>query len=828
MTATTLTVPERFTITINMTSDWHVGEGLGRGEVDSIVQRDDEGLPYIPGKTLTGILRDGCEQVALALDNRGEKEKWQKWVEFIFGDQPALAPEAVEADPRPAVVGIGSAYLEETLRKALIAKPKLKNAIAFIKPGVAIDPETGSAMSDFLRFEEVVRMDAVLRSERCSLDFSLYPNITDEQKETAFALLVAGAKIVERLGGKRRRGHGNCTITIDDKGEDYLRWLQENYSKINEPPEWKNPVISNNDQHLIDAEANHSKWYAVPLTIKTLAPVVIPKRTVGNVVECLDYIPARYFLGYLHEKFGQCLNVSQAIALNHLIVTNSTLSIEGVPSRPTPFCLFTEKLNGDIKKGRRVYNRLKEPEPEGVQLKGERGGYLAEFNGSHFPEYKTIKLQVNTHNTIYDPVQRPTSDVGGVYSYQAIPAGTVFQAELRLTEGIKDHLDKKLPSWWQELTGNLRIGQSKKDQYGLIEIQAESPIEYPNHFQNMGKIEALYVWFLSDVLLRNERLNPTTDPHDFRRELERELEGQSKVKLVCPDLPNPEEEEQQASEEQELLSLMMRSRRTGAWHVRWGLPRPTLVGWQAGSCVVYKVTEGEVDPAKLAELEARGIGDRRAKGYGQVCFNDPLLMEKLSQLQGKESNKKSGDPPNDTFPGIPRNHQAFEYARIIEMAAWREAIENKALAIAHKKEKRQSILGIVITKDNNQPKSQPSMSQLGGVRSNLRKLRSEDDIEAISKWIETLKDKREKQWENTDQGFKKISDLVTKTATVWTHLELDLRSLVITENGLEQLKKDLWAEAVRTLVYAIIRAHKRALEDEMQKIDEQSQTNGVA
>lgn len=78
-----LDVPSSFTITIRMASDWHVGSGTGRGEIDSEVQRDADSFPYIPAKTLTGILRDGCEQVALALDNGGERGKWHNWVNFF-------------------------------------------------------------------------------------------------------------------------------------------------------------------------------------------------------------------------------------------------------------------------------------------------------------------------------------------------------------------------------------------------------------------------------------------------------------------------------------------------------------------------------------------------------------------------------------------------------------------------------------------------------------------------------------------------------------------------------------------------------------------------
>ncbi|HBL14417.1 MAG TPA: hypothetical protein DD379_24120, partial [Cyanobacteria bacterium UBA11162] len=66
-----LSIPSKpLKVTIKLESDWHIGSGAGRpGDVDRLVQRDRNGLPYIPGKTLTGIWRDACELVALGLDN---------------------------------------------------------------------------------------------------------------------------------------------------------------------------------------------------------------------------------------------------------------------------------------------------------------------------------------------------------------------------------------------------------------------------------------------------------------------------------------------------------------------------------------------------------------------------------------------------------------------------------------------------------------------------------------------------------------------------------------------------------------------------------------
>ncbi|TVR12595.1 MAG: hypothetical protein EA395_05565 [Phormidium sp. GEM2.Bin31] len=786
-----------------MHSDWHVGSGTGRAELDSIVQRDADDLPYLPAKTLTGILRDGCEQVAQALDS-GMTGQWNDWLKVLFGDQPALATTPLEDEPRPAIVSIHSAHLDENLRQSLKQKQKLRTAIAFMKPGVAIDPESGCALNKYLRFEEMVRQGAVLTAE-AQLDFSdAYPDLSpDEYLPFVQGLLTAGAKMVQRLGGKRRRGNGRCEIGLDwGKTGDPLTWLKDNYGQVPAVPDLRseNCAVSLNDNSL-NADGT---WVTVPLTLTTQSPLVLPARTVGNLVECLDYIPGRYLLRYLHKKLGVYVNISQAIASNALILTNATREIDNQPGRPTPFCLFGEKLDGGLSKGRNVYNRFQEADPQGIQLKGERGGYLGPWTDNALPAYKKVDLALYTHNTINDEIQRPSAEVGGLYSYEAIPAGLTFQAELRLSATVQQKLSEKVNNWQDLLVGETRIGQSKKDQYGGVEITVGSPTNSSNiqagKSQDNSSGNHLYVWFLSDVLMRGDRLNPTLNPEDFTQALEKELG----VRLKLRETPN-------------CFSMMLRQRRTESWQVRWGLPRPSLLGWQAGSCLAYEV-EGNLDPEKLQQVAIRGIGDRRAEGYGQLSFNDPLLTDKQLSSKQRNSDLDKSQQPNSNIVLLSKNsntqttnkvpNDVFKYARIIEKAAWREAIQTKALALAERPETRQSVLGITINGED----SCPPMSQLGGLRSVLGKLRKREDPNAVSTWINALKqvDNRQEKWPG--KSLDQIKQLVTDTNQIWQILNLDYKTLTLTDSGTAKLQANLWAEAVRTLVDAMIRAHKRDLE----------------
>jgi len=64
------------------------------------------------------------------------------------------------------------------------------------------------------------------------------------------------------------------------------------------------------------------------------------------------------------------------------------------------------------------------------------------------------------------------------------------------------------------------------------------------------------------------------------------------------------------------LRADLRVRRYDGWKAQWGLPRPSLVGLRAGSCMRIIVTGGPVDPSRLAEIETKGLGERRAEGFG--------------------------------------------------------------------------------------------------------------------------------------------------------------------------------------------------------------------
>jgi CRISPR-associated protein Csx10 len=779
-------LPSGFKVQVEMLSDWHIGSGAGRsGEIDSLVKRDHNDLPYIPAKTLTGIWRDACELVAQGLDNNQESGIWQEWVHYLFGDQPADPNRRVELSinqPIPASLSIRAAHLPESLSKTIHSKHptisrQLTQAITFIKPGIKIDVNSGCAEKDCLRLEEQVRMGAILTAN-CTLKLPEQ----NEQQQTAYALLIAGATMVERLGGNRRRGGGKCglkLLNISNWEGTWLKWLENPASlpKVNE---------QESRQAAIPELKVSQEWVSVPLQINLRSPLIISKRTVGNVVETLDYIPGTHLLRLVArrlEKLG--VDLRDFITNGDLLVTNGTLEIDGEQGKPVPFALFYEKLAGGFDKRGKIYNRLVQAEPKGEQLKGYRGGYI---KSSSQPKHKTVPLTLGTHNTIEDSYQRPTREVGGVYSYEAIKTGTIFRAELRLRQNLAEILKRKNPKWWEQLQGNDSLGQSKKDDYGNVKITVPDSPKIFNR-KDITPKGKLYIWLLSDLLLRDKRLRPTASVDDLATELSKKLGVE--VTFI--------------EESDETLNLVARQNRLDSWQVRWGLPRPSLVGFGAGTCVVFNIDKSpSID--KLVEIEAKGIGERRAEGYGQLYFNHPLLTQEFTAHQNQEEEQ---EPPKSNMSNTSSNTviENEAYARQIETAAWREEIQRQALAIACQPDERKKILGITIEKEE----SKPPMSQLGALRSVVSRVQSFEDSNKVINWIQSLSEVKSRKEKWNKDSLDNIKKLLTQSDLIWQYLKI-ADDLTLTNDAKKQLQSELWAETVRTLINTCIVAHKRDLE----------------
>uniref|UniRef100_A0A7C4QPM7 CRISPR type III-associated protein domain-containing protein n=1 Tax=Schlesneria paludicola TaxID=360056 RepID=A0A7C4QPM7_9PLAN len=781
-------LPERFRIRLSMQSDWHVGSGMGRpGNIDRLIARDADGLPFVPAKTLKGIWRDACERLCRGLDD-GRLGEWSRLVDRLFGSQPALADQDATGRhmnpanaPLESAVQIRSALISSPLREQLVrADVRLRQALTFVKPGVKIDRRSGSAQTDFLRFEEMGRRGTVLEAE-CRL------MVDDSVRELASALLIASAKLVERLGGKRRRGAGRCRLEIlDADTEKAIQWLSDHEQAPNWSPAKHNDTLS--DTRHVAQQAD--PWICVPLVLQLQGPLAVLYRTTGNVVETLDFLPGSYLLSHVTRMLPP---LRAGVAAGNVVLLPAYPEVDGERGQPVPLAWFAPKglekpLQGENRE--RVVNRLLQAEPaDGTQLKQMREGYISTRPTT---DYKP-PIIVRTHNTVEDQSQRPTEKVGGVYTYEAIAPRdkdqpVVLRSELRIRKSLADQLEV---NWLEKLNGEVSLGRSKKDDYGAVRLEVGSPSEWRS--QTQAESQELFVWLVSDTLLRNQRLRPEPTAACLGAELSRWL-GVTLTPRHSSD---------------GRLDELVRLRRLDTWHVGWGLPRPSLVALQAGSCLVFQV-EGMIDPATLARLEASGIGERTAEGYGQVRFNHPLLTQApkdwpASNSKDSNSTKQVGSQRTQAM-----DETSHSFARRIETECWKQEIRRACLKFAAYANKRTELLGWEAEGEQ----SKPPMSQLGGLRGQLMVMQKAEQRQQVIDWLDHLANnkRRAEKW----PSISKVKDFIQSDTRIWEIIKTDDWP-TLTANAQVELRRELWALAVRTFFDACIRAHKRDLEKQQNR-----------
>lgn len=167
---------------VEFLTDWHCGSGLTAGaESDGVIIKDDLNFPYIPGKTLKGLLSDSIDEICIFT----KKDNYSKAKTRLFG---------VEKDENEIF------FSNVVINQAV--KDDIENINSFLIRNIASTAilPSGIAKSGSLRALEVC-MPIKLEGN--------ISGITNIEKE----LLIEAMKWTRALGLNRNRGLGRCRIS---------------------------------------------------------------------------------------------------------------------------------------------------------------------------------------------------------------------------------------------------------------------------------------------------------------------------------------------------------------------------------------------------------------------------------------------------------------------------------------------------------------------------------------------------------------------------------------------------------------------------------------
>lgn len=186
------------TYKVTMHSYWHCGSGLAAGaDVDALVIKDKDGLPYIPGKTMKGLVREAMNEI---INLRGGEEP-QEYVK-LFG---YLSKNGKEMDKSESFFTNATMDKEDDTIKQIL-ELGLQQYLYESVANTAIDDKTGTAKEHSLRKMEVA-VPLTLKGRILNVPDSLESVVLDAMR------------FIKNLGASRNRGLGRCTIEGRKEGE---------------------------------------------------------------------------------------------------------------------------------------------------------------------------------------------------------------------------------------------------------------------------------------------------------------------------------------------------------------------------------------------------------------------------------------------------------------------------------------------------------------------------------------------------------------------------------------------------------------------------------
>ena len=663
-------------VTIVFTSDWGVSTGVGHaGRTHSTIERcgDD---PVVRGTVITGVLREQAMLAAKALNGPTKENNEGKWTSFalwLFGQDPD-GKQGSTPHPRHVL------FTDATPASSIPVHDTVS---------LSIDPQTGTARNQFLRFTE--RAAAGVLTGTFTLIDEAGAELSDPAKIKAarFLLGVAGL-MVRGIGSGRSGGDGECTVVVSDKdyveigrqdakaadaltrilanqdndsptysSEDVaavahsLRSLtRDSLREIPDPPDL--PESSPQDiamPGLQQSESGDTTWYETALDIVLDSPIVSYEVPFSNEVRSLDFLRGTVLVPWLHGLLRKKYRgMDSAIVSGDLRISDALPVYKELAGLPVPFVLENEKVHED-KQPRTLFNRHI---PISDQVCGDhtiptRGSYLfVKSNGAPVTGWIGKPSLIGRQSTAINSETGAAKD-GQLFLVRALPAGLTLRASIVVSKRLLSELrGTAATSTDSPLTLDLGIAEqpaflgSRKltGTFGRTRCTVGStftevgstppPVEGPVTDEGIQapsseSTEVVSLWFTSDVLARSSALGLGGSVEDLELAFRRANVPVTVVRESTDGEPHSRPDQDSNDKNRKRILTAIRHRRVDSWSPRDNAPRATRLAIQAGSVVQVCLS-----PQNLGALETLGhigVGELTPQGYGRFVVDSPLLAE---------------------------------------------------------------------------------------------------------------------------------------------------------------------------------------------------------
>ena len=640
-------------VTIVFTSDWGVSTGVGQARrTHSTIERSN-GKPVVRGTVITGVLREQAMVAAEAFDRAmgSSGEHWKEFALWLFGQDPD-GKRGSTPHPRHVL------FTDATPASSIDVHDTVS---------LSIDPQTGTARDQFLRFTERAAA-GVLTGTFTLIDEAGGPLSVQATIEAAHFLLGVAGLMVRGIGSGRSGGDGECTVLVTSHevearagqstskivafASSCAQELRTSLKKLAQSlePEVVSalPAPQRSTQHQVGtvdgSAAQHSDGHHLILDLTLNSPIVSYEVPFSNEIRSLDFLRGTILLPWLHRLVSskkQAENeavITNAVTGGHLVVSDALPVISETEGLPVPLTLKTDKtspsdspitLYGDSPK-----NKGKIPIRGGYVFFGPKGGDGKEPGTKTQGWYGKPPLRGRQTTAINH--ETGAASKGQLVLVEALPEGMSMRAHVWVSDEL-----------WEAASVSSLLGKTRVARLGSRKLtgtfgsatctlreETAAEREARSHFGNAGIAQptgdasksangtapgegtpasssVVSLWLTSDVIARSAGLGAGGTADDLIRAFKREG-------IIVEAVGTPS----------------IRHRRIDSWSPADNGPRASRLAIQAGSVIQVRVSEE--DRAKLLKLAPFGVGELTAQGYGRFVVAHPLLsIESIGVTKAK-------------------------------------------------------------------------------------------------------------------------------------------------------------------------------------------------